>query len=122
MCLEESAEITYSGNLPLKSAKHRQRNMEEMIRSFENYSPNKEKCKIQKASTFLNTREFYKKRGVIIIAFENGIFPLSCQYPSSMDDWKDDELDTLELMSKKKESSNSFSSPSYQHKKVAKNN
>lgn len=59
---------------------------------------------------------------IIIIAFQNGIFPLSCQYLSSMDDWKEDELDSLELMSKKKESSNSLSSPSYQHKKVAKNN
>ena len=61
MCLEESAEITYSGNLPLKSAKHRQRNMEEMIRSFNKYSQNKEKYKIQKVSTLLNARQLYKK-------------------------------------------------------------
>ena len=67
MCLEESAEITYSGNLPLKSAKHRQRNMEEMIRSFNKYSPNKEKYKIQKVSTLLNARQLYKKEEWLLL-------------------------------------------------------
>ena len=67
MRLEKIAEITYSGNLPLKSAKHRQRNMKEMIRSFNKYSPNKETYKIQKASTLLNARQLYKKEEWLLL-------------------------------------------------------
>ena len=37
---------------------------------------------------------------MILIAFENGIFPLPKQYPSSMDDWKEDEMDSSEFLPK----------------------
>ena len=53
--------------------------MEEMIRSLENYNPNRGKYNIQKTNTLLNAREFYKGRKMIIIAFENG------KCPSGMD-------------------------------------
>ena len=37
---------------------------------------------------------------MILIAFENGIFPLPKQYPSNMDDWKEDEMDSSEFLPK----------------------
>ena len=35
-------------------------------------------------------KSFTKEEKIILTAFENGIFPLRKQYPSGMDDWKDD--------------------------------
>ena len=73
-----------------------------MIRSLENYNPNRGNYKIQKTSTLLNAREFYKGRKMIIIEFENGIFSLPRKYPSGMDDWKEDEMNSSEFMPEEK--------------------
>ena len=86
-----------------------------MIRSLEIYNPSGEKNKTQKTSTLLNAKELYKGRRIIIIAFENGTFPLPRQYPSGIDNWKEDEMDLLEFLPDEKESS--ISLPSFQHKK-----
>ena len=51
-----------------------------MIRSLKNYNPRRKKYKTQKTSTLLNTKELYKGRRMIVIAFENGTFPLLCQW------------------------------------------
>ena len=56
MSLGNFAEIIYHSNIPINSAKNRQRDIKEMIRSLENYNPNKEKYKTQKISTFANAR------------------------------------------------------------------
>ena len=82
----------YNGNLSLNAAKIKQRNMEDMIRKLEYYRPSGEKYKIQ-TSTLLNAKEFYKGRKMILITFENGIFPFPKQYPSESD-WKEDEMDS----------------------------
>ena len=50
--------------------------MEDMIKRLENYNPCSEKYKTQKTSTLLNGKEFYKGRKMILIVFENDIFPL----------------------------------------------
>ena len=82
-----------------------------MIRSSENYNPNRDKYKVQKTRTLLNAIDFYKGRKMFLIAFENGIFPLPLQYPSGMDEWKEEW---------KKESSISLPSPFFQHEEWAK--
>ena len=55
-----------------------------MIIKLDEYNSKKEKFKAQIESTLLNAREFYKGRKMILIAFQNGIFPLPKQYPSGM--------------------------------------
>ena len=85
-----------------------------MIRSLENYNPNRGKYNIQKTNTLLNAREFYKGRKMIIIAFENG------KCPSGMDNSKKYEINSSEFMPEKKESSISLASPSFQHDKWTK--
>ena len=45
LSLENFAENIYNGNLSLKAAKIKQRNMEDMIRKLDSYNPNREKCK-----------------------------------------------------------------------------
>ena len=98
-------ENIYNGNLPLKFAKIKQKNMENIIRSLENYNPQKGKYKTIKASTLLLLlhkkqvlfslpRYFYKGRKMILSAFENCIFPLPKQYPSVMHGWREDEIDS----------------------------
>ena len=74
--------------ISLKAAKTRQRSMENIIVKLDYYSPKKEKFKVQRESTLLNAREFYKGRRMILAAFENSIYPLPKQYPSGMDDWE----------------------------------
>ena len=91
-----------------------------MIRSLENYNPNRGKYNIQKTNTLLNAIEFYKGRKMIIIAFENDIFPLTHKCPSGMDDSKKYEMNSSEFMPEKKESSISLASPSFQHDKWTK--
>ena len=86
----------YNGNLSLNEAKIKQRNMEDMIRKLEYYRASGEKYKIQ-TSTLLNAKEFYKGRKMILITFENGIFPFPKQYPSESD-WKQDEMDSSEFL------------------------
>ena len=86
MDLRSFGENIYSGYLLLEAAKIKQRNMENMVIKLDEYNPSKEKCKTQKASTLLNAKEFYKRRKVIFIAFENGVFPLPKKYPSGMSD------------------------------------
>ena len=72
--------------------------MEDMIKRFDKHNPKKEKFKAQRESTLLNAREFYKGRKMILIAFENGAFPLPKQYPSGMDDCKGDEIDSSHIL------------------------
>ena len=66
-----------------------------MIERLEGYNPNSEKYKTKKTSTLFNAKEFYKGRKMVVIAFENGIFPLPKNYPSGMDDdWEEDAMDS----------------------------
>ena len=51
--------------------------MEDKITRLEYYNP-----KTQKESVLPNVREFYKGRKMVLIAFENNVFPLPKQYPS----------------------------------------
>ena len=48
----------------------------------------------KKTSTILNAKEFYKEIKMILIAFENYVFPLRKQYSSGVDDWEEDETDS----------------------------
>ena len=67
--------------------------MEDEIKRLEDYYPKKEKFRTQKENILHNTREFYKGRKMILVAFENNVFPLPKQYPSkNADDWKEDEI------------------------------
>ena len=38
---------------------------------------------------------------MILIAFENDMFPLPKQYPSDMDDWEKDHIDSSQVLPKK---------------------
>ena len=90
LVLKTFAESLYNGSLSLKVAKLKQRDMEDRIISLK-----KEKFKTQKESVFLNAREFYKLRKMILIAFENNVFPLSKQYRlKNISDWEEDEMDS----------------------------
>ena len=74
--------------------------MEDEITRLYYYSPQKEKYKTLRESTLLNAREFYKGRKIILIEFENDIFPLAKQYPSkSIGDWKEDEMNSTNIIS-----------------------
>ena len=75
--------------------------MEDKIKALENYNPKSEKYKTQRTSTLLNAKEFYKGRKMILIAFENDMFPLPKQYPSDMDDWEKDHIDSSQVLPKK---------------------
>ena len=73
--------------------------MKYMIRKLDSYNSNRDKDKIQRTSSLLNATKFYKERKMILIAFENGIFSLLFEHPSSMDDWEEDDMDSLEFLS-----------------------
>ena len=51
-------------------------------------------------NTVLNAKEFYKERKMILIAFENDLFPLPKQHPSCMDDWEEDNIDSSQFLTK----------------------
>ena len=87
-----------------------------MIKRLHNDNPNSEKYKTQKTGTLLNAKEFYNGRKMILIAFENDIFPLPKQYSSDMDDWEEDEIDSLQFLPKKSDTS----LPSFQRKEKIK--
>ena len=90
LVLKTFAESLYNGSLSLKVAKLKQRDMEDRIISLK-----EEKFKTQKESVFFNAREFYKLRKMILIAFENNVFPLSKQYRlKNISDWEEDERDS----------------------------
>ena len=69
--LKTFAESLYNGNLSLKAAKLKQRNMEDEIDRLEDYNPEKEKIITQRDNVLPNAKEFYKGRKMILIAFEN---------------------------------------------------
>ena len=72
----------------MQNVKHKQRSMGDMIIGLEYYNPKREKFKTQKESVLLTAREFYKGRKMILIAFENNVFPLPKQYPpGNVNDW-----------------------------------
>ena len=76
--------------------------MEDEIRRLEDYYPNNEKIRTQKENTLHNAREFYKGRKMILIAFENYVFPHPRQYPSeNVNDWKEDEIDSTHIILEK---------------------
>ena len=58
--LANFAEDIYSSNFSFEAARMKQRNMEDMIETLNNYNLNSKKYKIQKINTLLNAREFYK--------------------------------------------------------------
>ena len=63
-----------------------------MIKRLDEYNTKREKFKEQRESTLLNAKDFYKGGTIILIAFQNGTFPLLKQYSSGMNDWEEDEL------------------------------
>ena len=87
-------ESIYNSSLSLEAAKIKQRNMEDMIRKLDEYDLEKEKFRAQRESTLLNGKEFYKGRKMILTVFANSAFPQPKQYPSGMDDWKEDEMNS----------------------------
>ena len=97
--LKTFAERLYNGSLSLQAAKLKQRNMEDMIIRLEYYKPNKHEIRAQTDSVLLNAKEFYKGRKMILIAFENSVFPLAKQYPSEdIGDWKEDVMDSTHII------------------------
>ena len=73
--------------------------MEDEIKRLEDYYPKKEKFRTQKENTFHNAREFCKGRKMILIAFENNVFPLPKQYSSeNVDDSKEDEINSIHII------------------------
>ena len=79
--------------------------MKDIIRKLDNYNANSEKYKTQKTNTLPNAREFYKERKMILIAFENDVCPLPKQYPSCMDDWDGDDMNSSLFLPENDESS-----------------
>ena len=63
----------------------------------------KEKNKTQRDSVLFKAKEFCIGGKMILIAFENGAFPLAKQYPSrdGGDDWKKDEMDSRHIIPEK---------------------
>ena len=55
----------------------------------------------QMKSNLDNAREFYKGRIMILIAIENCLIPLPKQYPSGIDDWKENDKDPSHIISEK---------------------
>ena len=119
MNLGDFAGNIYNGNLSLKAAKIKQRNMKDMIRKLDDYNPNSENYKTQKPNTLLNARELYKTRKIIPVAPENDILPLPKQHPSGMDDWEENEMDSSQFLPEKDKSS--ILLPSFQRKERTKN-
>ena len=74
--LRTFAESLYNGSLSLKDAKNKQRNMEFEIDRLTSYGPGRN-IRSQKDKVLSNARELYKGRKTIIMAFENGAFPLA---------------------------------------------
>ena len=58
----------------------------------------KEKFKEQRESVIFNAREFSKGRKMILIAFENRAFSLPKQYPSTLHNWNEDEMDLSHIL------------------------
>ena len=59
----------------------------------------------------------FKGIKMILIAFENDMFPLPRQYPSGKDDWEDDETDSLKFLPKESDTLLSL----FQRKEKSKN-
>ena len=65
-----------------------------------------------------NAKVFYKERKMILIAFENSMFPLPPQHPLCIHGCKDDDMDSSEFMPKERKSSIPLS---FQHKNIGRN-
>ena len=63
--------------------------MENMFENFINYNLGKNVHKNLKSNILLNTREFYKGRKEVIIAFEENMFPLPKRYVFGKNEWKE---------------------------------
>ena len=92
MSLENLAENIYNGNVSLDAAKQEQRKMENMLESFIDYNSIKNIYKSKKVNTLLNTRELYKGRREILIAFEEDMFPLPKLYVFGENEWKERDI------------------------------
>ena len=92
MSLGNLAENIYNGNISLGTAKQKQREMENMFESFITYNPIKNTYKSKKVNTLLNTREFYKGRREILMAFEENIFSLPKPYVFGKNEWKEKDI------------------------------
>ena len=55
----------------------------------------------KKTSTLFNVKEFWKGRKMFLITFENDIFQLPIQYPSGMDDWEEDDINSSIFLPKR---------------------
>ena len=100
MSLGNLAENIYNGNVSLDAAKQEQRRMENMLQKFIDYNPVKNVSKTQKSSILLNSREFYKGRKEVTIAFEENMFPLPKPSVFGENDWKERHLSKEEFMPK----------------------
>lgn len=88
-------ENVYDHKISLKGAKIQQKSMDDIIKDLELQDPNKDKYKTNKITTLFNTKQFNKGKKMIVIAFENWIFPLPRQKRSAVDDWKEDGTDSF---------------------------
>ena len=75
-------ENIYNSNLSFKATKIKQKNMKVTTK------------RTKKNNTKNHKKQVYKERKMILIAFENYIFPLRKQYSSGVDDWEEDETDS----------------------------
>ena len=101
--LKTFAESLYNGNLSLKVAKLKQRNIEIEIDRLKTYNPMKDKIVTQSDIVLSNAKELYKGRKMIVIALENDVFPLAKQYPAKNSDhgWREDEIDSTHIIPEK---------------------
>ena len=68
-----------------------------MIRKLDDYSPTKEKYKIQKEKFLSNVKMFYSGRTIIIIEVENNKNPLPKKYVSNTYTYNEKEIDASEF-------------------------
>ena len=59
--LGKLAESIYCGFISIKSAKNKQKDIENIFKKLEEHSPKEEKYKTQKTNILLNAREFTKE-------------------------------------------------------------
>ena len=100
MSLRNLAENIYNGNVSLDAAKKEQRRMENILEKFINYNPVKNVYENQKTNILLNTRDLYKGRKEITIAFEENIFPLPTPYVFVKIEWEEKYLGKEKFMQK----------------------
>ena len=54
--------------------------------------------KQRKIQDIKNATKFYKKRRMMLVAFQNGILPLPKQYPSGAQSWEKDGMNLSKFL------------------------